>query len=184
MVVINIFHIFATNIETSIMKAKFFTKLMALTFILMPFVISGCGSDDNEDDGGTVTNGVHRIEVSFDGNYSQFTPVLLFSGIKQGGAMSLVYDQAGNAYENIYNVDYQGGTVTAYSESSCFEFYVSIMLSNVSGKAGSVNISCKGYVDGKVKNYGTKSVTFSENEMAKAAYFNSVDGFRDVSPSK
>lgn len=159
---------------------------MALALLAAPLAFMGCSSDDDEGDGGATVpaEGVHKIEVSLEGNYSQFTPVLIFGGVKHGGSMSLVYDQSGKSYENMYSANYQGGTVTAQSEKSCFEFYVSIMLSNITGQPGSVTVNCRGFVDGKVSKSGSQTVSFKDGEMAKAAYFNSLSGFRDVDVPK
>lgn len=156
--------------------------MMAL--IVATMMATGCSKDNDDVSGGgneaPSSFGVHKIEVSLEGNYTSYTPSMVFNAFKKGGAYANIYDENGKVYNPIYDAEYTGKKIIAKTEKECIEFACSIFLINVSGEPGKVTVKCTGYVDDKKTLSDTRTIEFKKGDTSKATHFNSVNGFTDL----
>lgn len=157
---------------------KYFSYIMMMVMMTVVCVIfSACGGDKDDDlPEGYVktTEGIHRIEVTFDGNTAGWEGQIMFlatNGTSHNVAIykdgSLVGTDGGFSTEELRNI-------TAESEKACDMMQVSVTLMNMSHKATSpVTVTLKGYVNGIQKNM--KVVEIPATETYKTIIFNAED---------
>ena len=164
-------------------KISLLNVFVAACVLAMSMAFSGCSKDSDDGDNTTTEQGIHKIELSLsESAYKDFSTKIVFNAFKKGSsqAYATIYDENGKNYMPIYDVDYKGGTTIATTEKNCFEFAASIMFSNLDLKAGSVTIKAKSYIDGKLIVSDSRTISFRDGDLSKAAYFNSQSGFTDL----
>lgn len=137
----------------------------------------GCSSssdDDNIPEGYVkTTEGVHRIEVSFDGDTDGFKTSLLFIAVYGDGSHGKVKMYEGGTEVGMGSYQVEGlRTYSVETEKKCDQMNVAISTSRDSKEAGkSMIVTLKSYINGKqVK---SKTVTFSAKEYYKSIIFDS-----------
>lgn len=138
-----------------------------------------CGCSSSSDDDNVpenyvrTTEGVHRIEVSFDGDTEGFKPRLTFIAVYGDGSHGKV-----KIYENgnmVGESGYQSEDLRNYAvetEKMCDQMNLTLAVSRNAKETGkSMTVTLKSFIDGKqVK---SKTATFSANEYAKSIVFDS-----------
>lgn len=156
---------------------------MMILAVLLSAVTAGCSGDSDDgslpDNVVSKTAGVHKIEISMEGDYAAFSPKAVFNAFKRNGVYANTIDEGGKSHTPLYDADYKGGKLIAWTEGGCIEFACSILFINAGGKAGKVTVRCTGYVDGTKTLSDSRTIEFSGGDTSKAAHFNSIDGFTD-----
>lgn len=156
------------------MKKYFFLLAMMAISVCLFCGCSSSGDDDNIPEGYVqTTEGVHRIEVSFDGDTDGFKANLLFIAVYGDGSHGKV-----NLYENGKQVgigSYQAEELRSYAvetDARCDQMNVAISTSRDSKETGkSMTVTLKSYINGKpIK---SKTATFSTDEYYKSIIFDS-----------
>lgn len=155
---------------------SYITMLAMLAVVCVTF--TACGGDDKDDDlpEGYVktTEGVHRIEVVFDGNTAGWEGQIMFIAINGTSYNVAVYKDGSLASTDGGFSTEELKNITAESEKACDMMQVSVTLMNMSHKAVSpVTVTLKGYVNGIQKNM--KVVEFPASETYKTIIFNAED---------
>ena len=152
------------------------SKIKYLAMAIVALTFASCGGDDDglPEDYVKTTEGVHRIEVSFDGSTTGWEGQIMFiatNGTSHNVAIykdgSLASTDGGFSTEELKDI-------TAESEKACDMMQVSVTLMNMSHKAVSpVTVTLKGYVNGTQKNM--KVVEIPATETYKTIIFNAED---------
>ena len=154
-------------------KYVFLLAMMAISVC----VFCSCSSSSYEDNipEGYVktTEGVHRIEVSFDDDTDGFKTSLLFIAVYGDGSHGKV-----NLYENGNQVgtdSYESEELRSYvveTDAKCDQMNVAISTSRESKEPGkSMIVTLKSYINGKLVK--SKTATISANEYYKSIIFDS-----------
>ena len=154
------------------MKWSMMTLLVVLTMCMFT-ACGGNGDDDLLEAYVKTSEGVHRIEVSFDGDTDGWKVSLLFIAVYADSSHGKV-----KMYEDGNKVgmgSYQAEELRSYSvetEKKCDQMNVAISASRNSKDAGkSMIVTLKSYINGKqVK---SKTVTISANEYYRSIIFDS-----------
>lgn len=154
------------------MKTFMKWSMMTLLVMLTMCLFTSCGGDGDDDllEGYVkTTEGVHRIEVTFDGDIDGFKTSLLFIAVYGDGSHGKVklYENGNEVGMGSYQVE-ELRNYAVETEKKCDQMNVAISASRDSKEAGrSMTVTLKSYINGKqVK---SKTVTFSANE-----YYNSI----------
>ena len=154
---------------------KKYLKYSALSIMAMMCmcVFTACGGDDKDDDlpdgYQKTTEGVHRIDVSFDGDLTGWEGQMTFVA---------TYGTAYNVklFKNGQQIADDGGVIiedledcSIETDSRCDQMNVGITLSNYRQINGSVKVTLKSFINGKPKK--VKTVEF--NESYKTIIFDS-----------
>ena len=157
---------------------KLLDCLMMLALMMAAvFTFTACGGDDDEDlpDGYVkTTEGVHRIEVSFDGNTTGWSANLSFIAIYGDGTHgkvklyengSQISDNGAFSSEELRDYDIQ-------TDAVCDQMTLTITMSHSAGKTVEpVTVTLKSYINGVQKKI--KTATFNANEVYKTVVFDS-----------
>ena len=164
------------------MKTLYKYMTMAVLAVVTMCVFSACGGDDGDDlPEGYVktTEGVHRIEVSFDGDLKGWNGQLMFIAtygtsrdvkIYENG--QILADDGGVIIEQVRNI-------TVESEAKCDQMNVAVTIQHYPGASvNPITIILKGYVNGTQKNM--KTVEIPSTEAYKTIIFNAENIGADV----
>ena len=158
------------------MKQKNLIKFWVMAMMAAVCVtFAACGGDSDDDDipgGGTAVKlkeGVHRIEVSFKGS-TDWRASLMF--------VATYHDESSQLYENGKKVGitsglYSDGGIRDYaveSDARCDDMSLAISLNPlVVDDPGEMEVTLKGYVDGKQTNM--KVYTFKKGGYTSAVFY-------------
>lgn len=159
------------------MKQIFKYSMMLVVMMMAVFGFTACSSSDDEDlPGGYVktTEGVHRVEVSFDGNTAGWNGDLTFIAVYGDGTHgkvklyengSQISDSGAFSSEELRNYDIQ-------TDAVCDQMALTIIMSHSAGKTVEpVTVTLKSYINGVQKK--VKTATFNANEVYKTIVFDS-----------
>lgn len=147
------------------MKQLFRYSMMLAVMVMAVLTFTACGSDDKDDlpDGYVkTTEGVHRIEVSFDGNTTGWNCDATFIATYGTATVNLYENgkQVGSAY------GYSSSEVRDYAietDAKCDLMSVTVILSHSSfASVEPITVTLKGYVNGKQTNMKVVEVPTSE----------------------
>lgn len=147
------------------MKKKFLFSTLAIMAMICMCVFTACGGDDKDDDlpDGYVktTEGVHRIDVSFDGDLTgwegQMTFVATYGtayNVKLFKNGQLIADDGGIIIESLEDCSIE-------TDSKCDQMNVGITLSNYRQRNSSVKVTLRSFINGQPKK--VKTVEFKES---------------------
>lgn len=147
------------------MKKKFLFSTLAIMAMICMCVFTACGGDDKDDDlpDGYVktTEGVHRIDVSFDGDLTgwegQMTFVATYGtayNVKLFKNGQLIADDGGIIIESLEDCSIE-------TDSKCDQMNVGITLSNYRQRNSSVKVTLRSLINGQPKK--VKTVEFKES---------------------
>ena len=147
------------------MKKKFLFSTLAIMAMICMCVFTACGGDDKDDDlpDGYVktTEGVHRIDVSFDGDLTGWEGQMTFVA---------TYGTAYNVklFKNGQQIADDGGVIiedledcSIETDSRCDQMNVGITLSNYRQRNSSVKVTLRSFINGQPKK--VKTVEFKES---------------------
>jgi hypothetical protein len=157
---------------------KKYLKISALAIMAMMTVsvFIACGGDDNDDDLPNgyqkTTEGVHRIEVSVDGNITGWNGKFAFVSVCGDGTRGYV-----KLYENGRQISDDGTFLgeelrnyTIETDSKCDQMTVTVTLSHsTSASVSPMTVTLKSYINGQPKK--AKTVEFTDSY--KTIVFNS-----------
>lgn len=137
----------------------------------------GCSSSGDDDivpeNYVKTTEGVHRIEVSFDGDTEGFNTRLTFVAVYGNGSHGKVkiYENGKQVGESSYQVE-ELRSYAVETEKMCDQMSLTLGVSRNAKAAGkSMTVTLKSFINGKqVK---SKTAIFSANEFAKSIVFDS-----------
>lgn len=159
------------------MRTKFLflnvIMMAMMAAVCMTFASCGSGSDDDDIPGGganvKLKEGVHRIEVSFKGSADWRASVMF---------VATYHDESSQLYENGKKVGitsglYSDGGIRDYaveSDAKCDDMSLAISLNPlVVEDPGEMEVTLKGYVDGKQTNM--KVYTFKKGGYTSAVFY-------------
>lgn len=155
---------------------KFQLLLMSL------FLVCACSKDnDGTDNTPSIEVGVHKIELSLDGDWKNFNCEFGFVGVRKGSTIAnITGNDGGKDNGGVYNVTYKGSKVEAWTNDGCIDFTCSIFIYNLNGKEGKVTVNATGYVDGKKAASGSTVIEVNKDNLTKSCVFNSVNGLTTI----
>ena len=169
------------------MKKKIFTSLfMMVALAMVTTTFTACGGDDDDDiPGGDTSVGVHRVDIQFSSNASQYNVSTYIYGMKASSSIGNVVTS--NLYENGQQLPldatthlwecYETRDISVKTESGCVGIVASVILMNQYGTASvseDVTITCVGYVNDK-RMY-TKVYTLPAGKKTISIAFSTSDG--------
>ena len=147
------------------MKKYFKYSVLAVIAMMCMCVFIACGGDDKDDDlpVGYVktTEGVHRIDVSFEGDLTGWEGQMTFVA---------TYGTAYNVklFKNGQQIADDGGVIievledcSIETDSRCDQMNVGIILSNYRQTNGSVKVTLRSFINGQPKK--VKTVEFTDS---------------------
>ena len=148
--------------------------VLAMSVCLYTACSSSSSDDDNVPENYVkTTEGVHRIEVSFNGDTDGWETSLTFIAVYGDGSHGKV-----KIYENgnlVGESSYQTKELRFYSvetEKKCDQMSLTIAATRDSKEADkSMTVTLRSFIDGKLVK--SKTATFSANEYAKSIVFDS-----------
>ena len=150
--------------------------MMLALMMAAVFTFTACGGDDDDDlpDGYVkTTEGVHRIEVSFDGNTTGWNCDATFIGTYGTSAVKL-YENGERVGDEYGYSDNKLRGYTIETDAKCDLMSVTVILSHSSfASVEPITVTLKGYVNGKQTNM--KVVEVPANETNKGIVFSAED---------
>lgn len=165
------------------MKKFIYSTVMMLAMMMSAACVTSCGDSDDEPEKPIDTSvGKHKIEISLSGDVSAFYVSYAFSGITTDGNASPVYDANGKdqglSYTNSGDDD-QWTSVMAYTNNNAA--YLTVGLVAHSDEVGkTLTVTFKGYVNDKLVQTATKTLTSKTEYDSWAFGFFSNDGLKEV----
>lgn len=164
------------------MKKYIYSTVMMLAMIMSVVCVTSCGGSDDEPE--TPVNpsiGKHKVEISLSGDVNSFVVSYSFVGFTADGNVCPIYDADGNdrglSYTNSVD-DSQWSSVMAYTSSNAS--YLKVGLAVGSEEAGkTITVTFKGYVNDKLVQTTSKTVTSSSEYDHWALGFSSNDGLEE-----
>lgn len=161
------------------MRRFFNLKTQLLLTLLL--LVCACSKDNDPDPSSIMETGVHKIELSLDGDWKNFNCEFGFVGVGKGSTVSNVTcNDGGKANGGVYNVAYKGDKVEAWTSNGCIDFSCSIIIYNINGNEGKMTVNATGYVDGKKAASASSVIEVKKNELTKSAVFNTVEGLKII----
>jgi hypothetical protein len=148
------------------MKKKYLFSVLAVMAMMCMCVFTACGGDDKDEDlpDGYVetTEGVHRIEVSFDGDLTGWEGRMMFVATYGTGYNvrlfkngQLIADDGGVIVESLEDCSVE-------TDFRCDQMNVGITLSNYNQAASPVKVTLRSFINGLPKK--VKTVEFNESD--------------------
>lgn len=148
------------------MKKKFLFSTLAIMAMMTVSLFIACGGDDKDDDlpdgYQKTTEGVHRIEVTFEGDLTGWQVDMLFIGVHSNGGPAkfyengqLVADDGGYEIETLRNCAVE-------TDAKCDQMDVTMTMKH--GSSGSINpvtVTLRSFVNGQPKK--VRTVKFTES---------------------
>lgn len=155
------------------MKKKFLFSALAVMAMMTVSMFIACGGDDKNDDlpdgYQKTTEGVHRIDVSFDGDLTGWEGQMTFVAT-YGTAYNVKF------FKNGQQIADDGGLIievledcSIETDSRCDQMNVGITLSNYRQKTGSVKVTLRSFINGQPKKVKTVEI----NDSYKTIIFDS-----------
>jgi hypothetical protein len=150
------------------MKKKFLFSVLAVMAMMTMCVFTACGGDDKDDDlpdgYQKTTEGVHRMEVSVDGDLTGWNGKFAFVAVCGDGTRGFV-----KLYENGRQISddgtFLGEELRDYiieTDSKCDQMTLTATLSHgTSASVSPVTVTLKSYINGQPKKAKTVEVTDS-----------------------
>ena len=150
--------------------------------VLTPTVLLlSCGGGSNGTDipDEPVETGVHRIEVSVEGDLGIFSPHVIFEGATIQAMPVTLYDEKGEEQGIFITKNYDDkpfSEVAAYTASNAISFQSVLTMHNKNGNEGAVTVKFKGYVNGKLKTVAERKISFAKTDLLVQVAFDSIHG--------
>ena len=164
------------------MKKSFvyFSALMAL--FTMPFAFTSCDGSGSDDGDPATDSRNTRIEVSFSGDYSMFSPTTGFYafGLNGKGLKMQTSDGEKETNWNRMYDDAPYNTVSAEINDYFSTFNVSIVMMNYDNTEGSVAITGKVFHDGKLHRADVQQIEFKPGMTAAVYTYDQNTGFTNT----
>lgn len=165
------------------MKKFFYSTVMVLAVMVSAVCLTSCGGNDDEPETPANSNvGKHKIEIALSGDVSAFYVSYAFSGITTDGNASPVCDANGKdqglSYTNS-GEDGQWSSVMAYTGNNAA--YLTVGLVAHADEVGkTLTVTFKGYINDKLVQTATKTLTSKSEYDSWAFGFFSNDGLKEV----
>lgn len=161
------------------MKKSFLYFTVMVALLTMPFAFTSCGNPDPDDGEPVVDSKDTKIEVSFSGDYSKFSPSIGFYAFDFNGKGLKMQTSDGEkdmSWSKLYD-DAPYNTASAEINDYFSTFNASIILTNAENTKGNVTITGKVFYDGKLYRSDIQQVEIKQGMTGAAYSYNPSTGF-------
>ena len=156
---------------------KILFQIMAILTPTLLFLSCGGGSNSTDIPDKPVETGVHRIEISVEGDLGKFSPHVIFEGATIKGMPVTLFDGKGEEQGILFTKNYDDkpfSEVTAYTASNAISFQSVLTMHNRDRNEGVVTVKFKGFVDGKLKAVAERKISFTKTDILVQVAFDSI----------